>query len=80
MSSSFRIPPDTFRPEEVDLAVLFQSLATESPIAAVTPVELAPIVIYAFRRLRNFVSSVLRPAAINDLDALNRFSIRPPSG
>ncbi|MEW5695836.1 Wzz/FepE/Etk N-terminal domain-containing protein [Pseudomonas synxantha] len=76
MSSSFRIPP-TPSSEEVDLTVLFQSLWRQRVlIVAVTLVVGAMAAIYAFSVTPEFqVSSVLRPAAINDLDALNRSGI-----
>ncbi|MBI6627954.1 GNVR domain-containing protein [Pseudomonas rhodesiae] len=76
MSIIFRIPPKPSS-EEVELTVVFQSLWRQKVlIAAVTLVVGALAGIYAFSATPEFqVVSVLRPAAINDLDALNRSGV-----
>ncbi|NNA97951.1 Wzz/FepE/Etk N-terminal domain-containing protein [Pseudomonas gessardii] len=76
MSSSFRVPPVT-PSDEVDLVALFQAIGQQKRLivivaAAVTLLATA----YAFLATPEYqVSSVLRPAAINELDALNRSEV-----
>lgn len=76
MSSSFRTPP--FHPSgEVDLVALLQSVCQQKKlIICVTAVAVFVAAAYAFMATPEYqVSSVLRPAAINELDALNRSEV-----
>ena len=76
MSSSFRIPP-VAPSEEIDLVAIFQALWRQKIlIASVTVLVGALAAAYAFTTTPEYqVSSVLRPAAINELDALNRSGV-----
>lgn len=76
MSSSFRIPPVS-PSEEIDLVAIFQALWRQKLlIASVTVLVGALAAAYAFTTTPEYqVSSVLRPAAINELDALNRSGV-----
>ena len=76
MSSSFRIPPVS-PSEEIDLVAIFQALWRQKIlIASVTVLVGALAAAYAFTTTPEYqVSSVLRPAAINELDALNRSGV-----
>lgn len=76
MSSSFRAPP--VPPSgEIDLVALFQAVWKQKKlIMAATASAGLVAAIYAFLTTPQYeVSSVLRPAAINELDALNRSEI-----
>jgi len=76
VSSSFRIPPVS-PSEEIDLVAIFQALWRQKIlIASVTVLVGALAAAYAFTTTPEYqVSSVLRPAAINELDALNRSGV-----
>lgn len=76
MSSSFRIP--TVPPsEEIDLAALFQAVWQQKKLIVSVAAGVGLIAAaYAFLVTPEYqASSVLRPAAINELDALNRSEI-----
>ncbi|MFC6337422.1 chain-length determining protein [Pseudomonas sp. CCM 7891] len=82
MSSSFRVPPVS-PSDEIDVFALTQAVWQQKWLVmlAAAGVGLAAAV-YAFVATPEYhVSSVLRPAAINELDALNRSDIYklPPS-
>ncbi|MPR04182.1 chain-length determining protein [Pseudomonas sp. MAFF 212408] len=73
MSSNFRapsVPPS----DEIDLVALFQSVLQQKKLIALFAAGAVLVAgIYAFSVTPEYqVSSVLRPAAINELDALNR--------
>lgn len=76
MSSSFRAPPVPSS-DEIDLAALFHSLRRQRwLIASIAAVVFLLAATYAFLAKPVYqVSSILRPAAINELDALNRSEI-----
>lgn len=76
MSSSFRAPPIPSS-DEIDLVALFQAVWKQKKlIMAATASAGLVAAIYAFLTTPQYeVSSVLRPAAINELDALNRSEI-----
>ncbi|SDU38454.1 Wzz/FepE/Etk N-terminal domain-containing protein [Pseudomonas orientalis] len=82
MSSSFRAPPVPST-GEVDLFALFQVVWRQKKIVLITTSGVALLAAaYAFLATPEYqVSSVLRPAAINELDALNRSEVYklPPS-
>ena len=76
MSSSLRTPP--FLPSgEIDLVALLQSVWLQKKlIICVTAVVVSVAAAYTFMATPEYqVSSVLRPAAINELDALNRSEV-----
>lgn len=76
MSSSFRAPPIPSS-GEIDLVVLFQAIWKQKKLVMAATAGAGLIAaIYAFLTPPQYeVSSVLRPAAINELDALNRSEI-----
>jgi LPS O-antigen subunit length determinant protein (WzzB/FepE family) len=76
VSSSFRAPPVP-PSDEIDLVALFQAVWKQKKlIMAATASAGLVAAIYAFLTTPQYeVSSVLRPAAINELDALNRSEI-----
>ena len=76
MSSSFNAPPVP-PSDEIDLVALFQAVWQQKVlIVIVTALVGAMAAAYAFFATPEYqVSSVLRPAAINELDALNRSEI-----
>ena len=82
MSSSFRAPP--VPPSgEIDLVALFNIVWRQKKLlAAVTAGVGLLAVAYAFLATPEYrVSTVLRPAALNELDALNRseiYKLPPP--
>ncbi|CRM31791.1 chain-length determining protein [Pseudomonas fluorescens] len=82
MSSSFRAPPVPST-GEVDLFALSQIVWRQKKIVLITTAGVALLAAaYAFLATPEYqVSSVLRPAAINELDALNRSEVYklPPS-
>lgn len=82
MSSSFRAPPVPST-SEVDLLALFPVVwRQKKTILIITSGVALLAVAYAFLATPEYqVSSVLRPAAINELDALNRSEVYklPPS-
>ncbi|WP_455926899.1 Wzz/FepE/Etk N-terminal domain-containing protein [Pseudomonas capeferrum] len=82
MSSSFRAPP-VRSSEEIDFVRLFASVWQQKKLLLFVTIGAGLIAAsYAFLADPLYkVSSVLRPAAINDLDALNRSEIYqlPPS-
>ncbi|AZE99123.1 regulator of O-antigen component of lipopolysaccharide chain length [Pseudomonas orientalis] len=82
MSSSFRAPPVPST-GEVDLFALFQVVWRQKKTVLITTSGVALLAAaYAFLATPEYqVSSVLRPAAINELDALNRSEVYklPPS-
>ncbi|MBJ2289923.1 LPS O-antigen chain length determinant protein WzzB [Pseudomonas sp. MF5691] len=76
MSSSFRdplVPPS----DEIDLVAYYQAVWRQKKlIVLVTAIVALGAGVYAFMATPQYqVSSVLRPAAINELDALNRSEI-----
>ncbi|MBH3425779.1 MULTISPECIES: Wzz/FepE/Etk N-terminal domain-containing protein [Pseudomonas] len=76
MSSSFRAPPIPSS-NEIDLVALFQAIWKQKKLVMAATASAGLIAaIYAFLTPPQYeVSSVLRPAAINELDALNRSEI-----
>ncbi|NMZ10801.1 chain-length determining protein [Pseudomonas proteolytica] len=76
MSSSFRAPPIPSS-DEIDLVALFQAIWKQKKLVLAATASAGLIAaIYAFLTPPQYeVSSVLRPAAINELDALNRSEI-----
>ncbi|MGL5997211.1 MAG: Wzz/FepE/Etk N-terminal domain-containing protein [Pseudomonas proteolytica] len=76
MSSSFRAPPVP-PSDEIDLVALFQAIWKQKRLVMAATAGAGLIAaIYAFLAPPQYeVSSVLRPAAINELDALNRSEI-----
>lgn len=76
MSSSFRTPP-LYSSDEVDLVALLQNVWQQKKlILSVAAGAVLVAATYAFLATPEYqVSSVLRPAAINELDALNRSEI-----
>lgn len=82
MSSISRIP-NAHSPNEVDLFALFQAIWQQKKIIISTTALCGLVALgYAYLSTPEYqVSSVLRPAAINELDALNRSGVYtlPPS-
>lgn len=82
VSSSFRAPP-AFSSDEIDLVALFRSVWKLKKWVLLVTVFVAGLAgAYAFLSTPEYqVSSVLRPAAIHELDALNRSGVYqlPPS-
>lgn len=76
MSSSFRAPPIPSS-DDIDLIALFQAIWKQKKLVLAATASAGLIAaIYAFLTPPQYeVSSVLRPAAINELDALNRSEI-----
>ena len=76
MSSSFRAPPVP-PSDEIDLVALFQAVWKQKKLIIFATATAGLVAaIYAFLATPQYeVSSVLRPAAINELDALNRSEI-----
>lgn len=76
MSSSFRAPPIPSS-DEIDLVALFQAVWKQKKLIIATTASAGLVAaIYAFVTIPQYeVSSVLRPAAINELDSLNRSEI-----
>lgn len=76
MSSSFRAPP-VRSSDEIDLVALFKSIWLQKKLLLlVTAIVTLIAASYAFLATPQYkVSAVLRPAAINDLDALNRSEV-----
>ncbi|MEQ7919222.1 Wzz/FepE/Etk N-terminal domain-containing protein [Xanthomonas sp. WHRI 1810A] len=82
MTSITRVPPHIPH-DEIDLLALFRSLWRQKlMICAVAALFGLIAIVYAFASRPVYqVSSVLRPAAINELDALNRseiYTLSPP--
>ncbi|WP_426134532.1 Wzz/FepE/Etk N-terminal domain-containing protein [Pseudomonas sp. PWP3-1b2] len=82
MSSSFRAPPVP-PSDEIDIVALFQAIWRQKKLVMLTATAAGLLAAaYAFTVTPVYqVSSVLRPAAINELDALNRSEVYslPPS-
>lgn len=82
MSSSFRAP-SVLLPEHIDLFALSQAIWQKKRVIVLASLAFGLLgAIYAYVSTPEYhVSSVLRPAAINELDALNRSDIYklPPS-
>ncbi|MDF3238316.1 Wzz/FepE/Etk N-terminal domain-containing protein [Pseudomonas veronii] len=82
MSSSFRAPPVPSS-AEIDLVALFRTVWRQKILIMFIAVGVGLVAaVYAFTATPVYqVSSVLRPAAINELDALNRSEVYslPPS-
>lgn len=76
MSSSFRIPPAP-QSDEIDLAQLLRAVWLHKKLILATSIVFGLLAgFYAYSVVPEYeVSSVLRPAAINELDALNRSEI-----
>lgn len=76
MSISFDAPP-VFSNDEVDIFALAQSIWRQKLLVIIPAVVVGlAAVVYAFVVTPEYhVSSVLRPAAINELDALNRSDV-----
>ncbi|WP_300633112.1 Wzz/FepE/Etk N-terminal domain-containing protein, partial [Pseudomonas sp.] len=76
MSSNFRIPP-AHSSGEIDLAVIFNAAWRQKKLIALVAFLITFLsVAYAYWVTPEYqVSSVLRPAAINELDALNRSEV-----
>ncbi|ATN13380.1 chain-length determining protein [Pseudomonas sp. FDAARGOS_380] len=76
MSSSFRAPPIPSS-DEIDLVALFQAVWKQKKLIIATTASAGLVAaVYAFVTIPQYeVSSVLRPAAINELDSLNRSEI-----
>jgi len=76
VSSSFRAPPIPSS-DEIDLVALFQAVWKQKKLIIATTASAGLVAaIYAFVTIPQYeVSSVLRPAAINELDSLNRSEI-----
>ena len=76
MSSNFRTPP-TPPADEIDLYALFLSVWRQKFIVCTVALIVTLLSgVYAFTITPEYkVSSILRPAAINELDALNRSKI-----
>ena len=76
MSSSFRAPPVRFS-DEIDLVELLKSVWHQKKLLLLVTLAVGLIAAcYAFLATPQYqVSVVLRPAAINDLDALNRSEV-----
>ena len=77
MSSSFRAPPPLHSSDYVDLVALLHNVWKQKKlILCVAAGAVLVAATYAFLATPEYqVSSVLRPAAINELDALNRSEI-----
>lgn len=82
MSSSFRVPPAPSS-DEIDLAQILRAAWLHKKLILATSIVFGLLAgFYAYSVVPEYeVSSVLRPAAINELDALNRSEIYqlPPS-
>eukprot|EP01133_Synstelium_polycarpum_P013259 gene13259-15588_t len=76
VSSSFNAPPVP-PSDEIDLVALFQAVWQQKILILATTLLVGLVaVIYVFSVTPEYqVSSVLRPAAINELDALNRSDV-----
>lgn len=76
MSSSLRIPPVS-QSDELELVVIFHSIWQQKILVAIVTVVVCALALtYAYLVTPVYqVSSVLRPAAINELDALNRSEV-----
>ncbi|WP_046490511.1 Wzz/FepE/Etk N-terminal domain-containing protein [Pseudomonas veronii] len=76
MSSSFRAPPVRFS-DEIDLVELLKSVWHQKKLLLLVTLAVGLIVAcYAFLATPEYkISAVLRPAAINELDALNRSEV-----
>ena len=76
MSSSFRAPP-VRSSDEIDVVALSKSVWRQKKLLLLVTLGCGLIAVcYAFLATPEYkISSVLRPAAINDLDALNRSEI-----
>ncbi|WPN99851.1 Wzz/FepE/Etk N-terminal domain-containing protein [Pseudomonas sp. MUP55] len=76
MSSSFRVPMDSSS-AEIDLAVIFNAVWQQKKLIVFVAFSITLLsVAYAYWVTPEYqVSSVLRPAAINELDALNRSEV-----
>lgn len=76
MSSSFRAPP-VHSSREIDAFSLMQSALRQKKLFLITTLSIGVIAAaYAFFSTPEYqVSSVLRPVAINELDALNRSEV-----
>lgn len=76
MSSSFRAPPVS-PSGEIDLFALFQAVWRQKKLISLVTAGMVLVAgIYAFAATPEYqVVSILRPAAINQLDALNRSEI-----
>lgn len=76
MSSSFR-PPAVSRSDEIDFFALFHHLWKQKLLIIFVAFVVTLLAVgYAYTAIPEYrVSSVLRPAAINELDALNRSEI-----
>lgn len=76
MSSSFRAPPVS-PSDEIDLFTLFQAVWRQKKLISLVTAGVVLVAgIYAFSTTPEYqVVSILRPAAINQLDALNRSEI-----
>jgi LPS O-antigen subunit length determinant protein (WzzB/FepE family) len=82
VSSSFRAPPVS-PSDEIDLFTLFQAIWRQKKLISLVTAGVVLVAgIYAFSTTPEYqVVSILRPAAINQLDALNRSEIyRLPPG
>ncbi|WP_271044162.1 Wzz/FepE/Etk N-terminal domain-containing protein [Pseudomonas sp. VB3] len=83
MSSSFRVPPVSLSEDQIDLFALFQAVWHQKVRIVLIATGFGLVAAaYAYVATPEYhVSSVLRPAAINELDALNRSDIYklPPS-
>lgn len=82
MSSSFRVPPVPSS-GEIDLVALFNIVWRQKKLLAAVTAGVGLIAVaYAFLATPEYrVSTVLRPAALNELDALNRseiYKLPPP--
>lgn len=77
MSSSFRVPPVPLSDDQIDLFALSQAIWRQKLRIGMVAVGFGLIAAaYAYTATPEYhVSSVLRPAAINELDALNRSDI-----
>ena len=76
MSSSFRAPP-VRSSDEIDLVALFKSIWLQKKLLLAVTLGVGLIAgAYAFLATPQYeISAVLRPAAINDLDSLNRSEV-----
>jgi LPS O-antigen subunit length determinant protein (WzzB/FepE family) len=82
VSSSFRIPSAQSH-GEIDISAVFQAVWQQKSLVLFLTIGITLIAaVYAFTATPEYeVSSVLRPAAINELDALNRSEVyRLPPG
>jgi LPS O-antigen subunit length determinant protein (WzzB/FepE family) len=76
VSNSFRIPP-VRSSDEIDLVALFKSVWLQKKLLLSVTAGVGLIAVcYAFLATPQYqISSVLRPSAINELDALNRSEV-----